>query len=278
MTAPLSLRVRDVRVCPVVVALPWPIRTASGAMTDAPLLLIDLQTEDGVTGRSYLFGYQNLTLKPLADLVLAMGDMIRRDSLAPLELNRKIRGRFTLLGTRSLIGMALSGIDMAAWDALGVASGQPLVTLLGGAAKPLRAYLGNGVGIIPVAEVAETAARLAGEKLPGLKIRLGPDALADDLAAVRAARRSIPEDVMLMADFNQRLTVAEAIRRGRALDDGGLYWIEGPVRADDFEGCARVAAAVATPVQIGENFSSAFEMHVALRSDASDFVMIDAQQ
>lgn len=68
---------------------------------------------------------------------------------------------------------------------------------------------------------------------------------------------------MLMADFNQRLTVAEAIRRGQALDDEGLYWIEEPVRADDFQGCARVAAAVATPVQIGENFSSAFEMHAA---------------
>ncbi len=111
MSAHPSLRVRDVRVCPVVVSLPWPIRTASGAMTDAPLLLIDLQTEGGATGRSYLFDYQNLTLKPLADLVLAMGDMIRRDPVAPLELSRKIRGRFTLLGTRSLIGMALSGIE-----------------------------------------------------------------------------------------------------------------------------------------------------------------------
>lgn len=83
---------------------------------------------------------------------------------------------------------------------------------------------------------------------------------------------------MLMADFNQSLTVAEAIQRGRALDGEGLYWIEEPVRADDFHGCARVAAAVSTPVQIGENFSGAFEMHAALPCEASDFVMIDAQQ
>ena len=278
MNPSAPLHVRDVGVCPVVVPLPRPIRTAAGAMTEAPLLLIDLGTEEGVTGRSYLFAYQTLMLKPLADLVAAMGGMITNDSLAPLELASKLRSRFTLLVTRHLIGMALSGLDMAAWDALGVATGQPLVKLLGGAAKPLRAYLGNGVGVIPLAEVPDTAAKLAAEGWPAIKIRLGREAFADDLAAVRAARRSIPDHVALMADFNQSLTVVEAIRRGRALDSEGLSWIEEPVRADDFQGCARVAAAVSTPVQIGENFSSAFEMHAALRCDASDFVMIDAQQ
>jgi mandelate racemase len=142
----------------------------------------------------------------------------------------------------------------------------------------VRAYLGNGIGIIPVAEVSDAAAKLASQGLPAIKIRLGREVFADDLAAVQAARRSIPEDVVLMADFNQSLTVAEAIRRGKALDAEGLHWIEEPVRADDFEGCARVAAAVSTPVQIGENFSSAFEMHAALRSRASDLAMVDAQQ
>jgi mandelate racemase len=278
MNAQAALHVRDVVVHPVVVPLQWPIRTASGTMTGAPLLLIDLRTVEGVIGRAYLFGYQELTLKPLADLVLAMGGMIANDPLAPLELNRKLRRRFTLLGARSLIGMALSGLDMAAWDALGAATGQPLVSLLGGTPRPVRAYLGHGVGVIPVSEVPEAAATLAAEGLPAIKIRLGRDAFADDLAAVRAARQSIPAHVMLMADFNQSLTVAEAIRRGRALDDEGLCWIEEPVRADDFRGCARVAAALATPVQIGENFSGAFEMHEALRCDASDLVMIDAQQ
>lgn len=138
MNPQAPLDVRDVGVVPVMVPLRWPIRTASGTISDAPLILIDLQTEEGVTGRSYLFGYQKLTLEPLADLVLTMGEMINRDPMAPLELNRKIRGRLTLLGTRTLIGMALSGLDMAAWDALGVATGQPLVTLLGGTPKPAR--------------------------------------------------------------------------------------------------------------------------------------------
>ncbi len=97
-----SLVVRGVAVCPVVVPLERPIRTASGTISDAPLLLVDLQTDQGVTGRSYLFGYQALTLKPLGDLVQTMGAMIEGDPIVPLELNRKLRSRFALLGTRSL--------------------------------------------------------------------------------------------------------------------------------------------------------------------------------
>jgi mandelate racemase len=81
-----------------------------------------------------------------------------------------------------------------------------------------------------------------------------------------------------MVDFNQSLTVAEALRRGRALDGEGLAWIEEPVRADDHRGSAAVAEALATPVQIGENFSGPFDMAEALRLGAADLVMPDVQQ
>jgi mandelate racemase len=263
---------------PVIVPLSRPIRTASGTLGEAPLLLIDLSTEEGVTGRAYLFGYQAALLTPLAELVRAAGRLVEGHGVAPLELERTLRARFALVGTRGLTGMALAGIDMAAWDALASAASVPLARLLGGAPRPLRAYVGNGIGIIPVAEVADEAARLAAEGLPAVKIRLGRPSAADDVAAVRAARRSLPDAIALMADFNQSLSVAEATRRGRMLDDEGLTWIEEPVRADDFRGCARVAAALRTPVQIGENLGGVFEMHEALRREASDLVMADAQQ
>ena len=68
----------------------------------------------------------------------------------------------------------------------------------------------------------------------------------------------------LMVDYNQALTVEEAIRRGRALDGEGVYWIEEPMRHDDYAGCAAIARALATPVQIGENFSLVHDMERAL--------------
>src|SRR5277367_618767 len=81
-------------------------------------------------------------------------------------------------------------------------------------------------------------------------------------------RLSRPLTVALMADYNQSLTVTEAIRRGRALDGEGLYRIEEPTRHDDYSGCARIAAALKTPVQIGENFAGAPAMATALAGRA----------
>ena len=67
--------------------------------------------------------------------------------------------------------------------------------------------------------------------------------------------------------------------RGRMLDDeGGLHWIEEPTRADDFEGNRRIADALATPVQIGENFMGPEQMARALAAGASDYVMPDVQR
>jgi mandelate racemase len=99
-----------------------------------------------------------------------------------------------------------------------------------------------------------------------------------DLAAVRAVRKRLPDEIALPVDFNQALTVDEAIRRGRALDGEGVYWIEEPVRHDDYRGCARIARELATPVQIGENFSLPHSMEEALASEACDYVMPDLER
>ncbi|MFC1681969.1 enolase C-terminal domain-like protein, partial [Pseudomonadota bacterium] len=100
----------------------------------------------------------------------------------------------------------------------------------------------------------------------------------EDLAAVRNVKNRIGDDVLLMSDFNQSLTVQEAILRSRALDDEGLYWIEEPVRHDDYSGCSRVSAVVNTPIQIGENLLSSFEMQKAIDANAANYYMPDVQR
>ena len=81
-----------------------------------------------------------------------------------------------------------------------------------------------------------------------------------------------------MVDFNQALDVDEAVRRGRALEAEGVYWIEEPIRHDDCAGCAKVARELATPVQIGENFSGTYAMAAALAAHACDYVMPDLER
>ena len=256
-----------------------PLATSTGALTVAPMLLIDLHTDGGITGRSYLFGIGKHNLKPIAALVEAMAEMLKGDAVAPFDLEAKLRKRYTLLGVHNIVLFAMSGIDMAAWDALGQAMQQPLVRLLGGAPRPVLAYNSKGLGIMPLKPLVKEASELVAEGFSAVKLRLGRPEAKDDLEALRAVKKAIGPRITLMVDFNQGLTVAEAIKRGRMIDEeGGVYWIEEPVRADDFAGNARIAREVATPIQIGENFMGAEQMAQALAAGACDFAMPDAQR
>lgn len=269
------MNITGIATTPVLAPLPTPLRTASGSIERFPLVLIELSTDAGVTGRAYAQAYFPQLLPALEHTVAGLGSMVVGQPLAPRDLHEALRTRCRLLGVKGLAGMALGGLDMAWWDAWARSRGEPLARALGAQLRPLRAY--NSVGLYDAASVPAVAEATVAAGFAGLKIKLGFPTLAEDLAAVRAARRVLGDATALMVDYNQSLSAAEAMRRCRALDDEGLAWIEEPVLADDFEGSARVAAAVHTPVQIGENFHGPGEMRAAIAAQAMDLVMPDVQ-
>ena len=280
MTMPTlpSLTFRELRVRAVNVPLRLPLQTSSGTVTNAPLALIDLLTEQGITGSTYLFCYTPLALKPVVELLMNLSAMLEGDAVVPHEIDRKLQRQFRLLGAKGVTGMAMAGIDMAAWDALARAQSTSLVRLLGGAPRPIRAYNSCGLGLIGAERAAEQAAELAAPGFGAIKVRLGyPDA-ATDVAVVRAVRGAIGSGVQLMSDYNQALSVAEALRRTQALADEGLAWIEEPTLADDFEGHAQIRSKATTPIQIGENWWGPQDMAKSIAAGASDLAMPDAMK
>ena len=273
------MKIESIRVRAVAVPLKRTLQTSIAAVTVAPLLLIDLQTGDGVVGRSYLFSPGKAHVPAIAKLVEAMAEMVKGDEVSPFDLDKKLRARYALLGVHNIVLFAMSGIDMAAWDALGQSLGQPLVRLLGAAPKPVPAYNSNGLGLMPLKPLVREARELVDEGFSAIKLRLGRPDAREDLAALRAVKEEIGPDVLLMTDFNQGLSVAEAIRRGHMIDEeGGVYWIEEPTRADDFSGCALIRREIRTPIQIGENFMGPEQMAQALAAGACDYVMPDAER
>jgi mandelate racemase len=135
--------------------------------------------------------------------------------------------------------IAVAGLDMAAWDALARAAGVPLCMLLGGSVGPVPAYNSNGLWLRSPAEVAREAVELRDEGgFQGLKLRLGRERLAADLAAIEAVREVVGTEMSLMVDFNQGLQFGEALERCHAIDDLGLAWIEEPIVYDNLEGYA----------------------------------------
>jgi len=275
-TPATSLTLRALAVRAVEVPLARPVITASGAIRTAPLVLCDLVTEQGITGTSYVFAYQPVALKPLAVLLDGLGAALRGQSVAPLPLEAALAQRLRLLGPQGLTGMAMAALDMAAWDAQARAADLPLVRLLGGAPRALRAY--NSLGMHGVDEVRALAVESAELGFTAMKIKVGfPDACTD-VDVVHAVGREVGARLTLMVDYNQSLDAAEAIRRIRILDDEGLAWVEEPLRADDYDGHARVARAVRTPLSIGENWWGPHDMAKSLAAQASTFGMPDVMK
>lgn len=274
-----SLVIRRIRARPVLAPMKLPLHTASGAIDQAALVLLDLDTTAGITGRAYLFAPSLAHLAPIVALVEALSEMLAGDEAVPFEIEKKLRARHKLLGVHNIVLFAMSGIDMAAWDVVGQSLNQPLTTLLGGTPRPVRAYNSKGLGLMPLPALARQVKQLVDEGFDAVKLRLGRSEARDDMDALCTVKNAIGDKLTLMVDFNQGLTVAEAIRRGHLIDaEGGVHWIEEPMRADDFAGCAKVAQAVRTPIQIGENFMGPEHMAQALAAGACDYVMPDLER
>ena len=273
-----ELTVRGLVLHTVDVPMNRPLITGGGEVGSAAMVLIDLLVEEGFSGRSYLFCPTPLLLKPLARLLSNLAPLIEGDLLAPVEIERKLQKAFRLSGPQGLSTMAMAGIDMAAWDALAKSCEMPLVRLLGGQSCRIPAYNSCGLGMIGPERAAEEAQELLAPGFGAIKIRLGYQELKTDVEVVRAVRDAVGEDAVLMSDYNQSLSVAEAGRRAAALEGEGLYWIEEPTRADDYSGHARIRRDSKTPIQIGENWWGPHDAAKSIEAGASDYTMPDAMK
>jgi mandelate racemase len=253
-----------------------PHRTASGVVAESPLVLTDVLTDAGVEGHSVIFTYTPAALKPTADLIRNLEPLVDGEPLAPIELEQKLASRFRLLGTQGLVGMALSAIDMAVWDALARVHESSLVHLLGGAARPIRAY--GAVGYDGADGSAKGAEEWAKRGFTGVKAKIGYPRVEEDLTVVRAIRAACGEDMAIMVDYNQSLRPAEAVQRLRILDDEGLAWVEEPTLAHDHLGHALIAREIRTPIQCGENWWGTADMQHSLEAHGSDYVMPDVMK
>jgi mandelate racemase len=268
-----ALTIESLKARAVIAPLARPLRTASGEIPAAPLLLIDILTREGVSGRAYVFAYTKVMLRALQALIDDLAPLLSGKPVAPYDRAAEFERTFRLLGRQGLLGMALSGIDMALWDALGRALGQPVVALLGGAPRAIAAY--DSFGIIDLKEDPKRLERSLAQGFRAIKIKVGGGDLLKDVAIVREVRGIIGEQTRLMIDYNQSLSAPEAIRRLQALKEYDLAWVEEPVPAEDLIGHAAVRASGLAPVQTGENWWFAQDMAKAIAAGASDHAMPD---
>ena len=265
--------IRSVKARALVAPISRPVKNAFGVIEAAPLVLIDVATDQGVTGHAYLFGYSKLTLKPLVMLIEEIGRELVGKAIVPFDLMAALDAKFRLLGWQGLIGMAVSGLDMAFWDALGQIAGKPVVELLGGSPRPMRAY--DSYGAVDPAADEKHLRRSFEQGFRGIKIKGGYGDAANDERVVKGVRALLGPDVALMIDFNQSLDPEEAKRRIARLAPYDLTWVEEPVPQENLCGHAEVRKSSPIPIQAGENWWFPRGFAEAIAAGASDFIMPD---
>jgi mandelate racemase len=265
--------IRSVKARAVIAPISRPVKNAFGVIEAAPLVLIDVATDQGVTGRSYIFAYAKLTLAPLVHLIEQIGRDLTGRAIAPFDLMALMDAKFRLLSWQGLVGMAVSGLDMAFHDALGQAAGKPLAELLGGSPRPIRAYDSYGV-VDPIADEKDLK-RSLDQGFRGIKIKGGDGDAANDERMVKGVRKLVGPDIALMIDFNQSLDPAEAISRIARLAPYDLHWVEEPVAQENLQGLAAVRRESSISIQAGENWWFPRGFAEAIAVGASDFIMPD---
>jgi L-alanine-DL-glutamate epimerase-like enolase superfamily enzyme len=246
-------------------------------MDDRQFVTVELGTDEGIEGIGVTFFGGPLT-RALREAVEGLGSLIIGDDPIRVEaIADKLWRAASGSGPGGIFTLALSAIDIALWDIKGKALGLPVSTLLGGHRDRVPTYASGALmRPMPTDYLREAGPRLVGMGFKQMKTQMGAEpTVAKEVERIRVLREGIGEDIDLMCDINQLWDVNQAIDIGRRVEEYHLFWLEDVVAHDDFQGLARVADALTTPICAGEYHYGIRPFRHMLEARSIDIVMID---
>jgi len=238
---------------------------------------LELGTDQGLVGIGLTF-FGGALSGALREAVAGLAGLtVGEDPLRVEAVTAKLRQAAGSSGPGGIFTLALSAVDMACWDLKGKALGQPVARLLGGHRDRVPTYASGALmRPQPVDHLAKTGRRLREMGFRQMKMQCGAEALpAREVERVRVTREAVGPDVDLMCDINQLWRPEQAIDIGRRIEEQHLFWLEDPTTCDDFQGLARIADALATPVAAGEYVYGISPFRQLLEHRSVDIAMID---
>lgn len=169
---------------------------------------------------------------------------------------------------------AISACDTALWDLRGQILGQPVYQLLGGAYRDEIPCYVSGLPKPTAAERAELAQSFVDEGFLAFKLAAG-HGVREDIASVASLRAALGDEATILLDAHWVYGLDEAVRLGQALGDLGLGFFEAPINPEDIESHVQLAAAVSTPIAIGETERTRYQFRPWLTQKAADILQPD---
>lgn len=274
------MRVTQLHTKMVSLPLEAPLRTAIHEISSVCCLLVTLDTDAGLSGEGYGFCFHPERLQSLAQFV---------DSLAPLVVGRDPHHveeiwadtlrELNFYGQAGIAVLAMNPIDIALWDLVGKAAGQPLYRLWGACRDRVPAYASGGLWLsTPAGELEAEARGFLDQGFRAMKLRLGSARWQDDVARVEAVRGAIGPDIALMVDANQGLDLARALKLGRELGRFDLVWYEEPVPTWNDDAHRALARALDVSLASGESEYTVRGIRRMVENGCADILMPDLQR
>jgi L-alanine-DL-glutamate epimerase-like enolase superfamily enzyme len=274
------MRIDRIRSRAVSVPLERPIVSAVRQAERVELVVVDVETDVGIVGQSYLQAFGPHRARAIQALIDDLAEVVvGEDPELTTRCWQRMWAAVNLLGRGGAATFALSGIDMALWDIVGKRHETPLNRLLGAAGDRVSAYQSAGLWLYADAEQLTGEAQVFLEQgFRAMKMRAGRPDARHDIEAARLVREALGPEVVLMIDANQAWAPNQAIWIGRALEGFGPFWLEEPVDHDDLAGHARVARELAVPIASGENTYLPHGFREMVVVEAADILMPDVQR
>ena len=243
-----------------------------GVMTHFEVILVKLETSDGVQGIGYTYtiGKGGAAIRSLINE--AYKPILLGENPRNIEYHwEKMWWNMHYIGRGGPVSFAISAVDIALWDLIGNKDGVPLWQLLGGYSPKVKPYAGGiDLHLDMDGLLAQTRKNLeAGFR--AIKMKVGLPHLREDVARVAAVRELLGPDIPLMVDANMRWNVETAIRAARAFQKFDVYWLEEPTIPDDVEGYARIAVEGGLPIASGENLHTIYEFQKMIANGKISF-------
>ncbi len=257
-----------------------PIATAIHQMHSVGCVLLQLETDQGLVGESYVFTLNAVRLKALHEMLLGFAHQVEgQDPHCVGAIGQAMWVEMNPIGHKGFPIAALTAVDTACWDLIGKAAGQPLHRLFGACRRRVKTYASGGLWLSQsIDECVAQAQEFIDAGFLAMKVRVGKPSIAEDVERVRLLRAAIGDDIELLADANQAYGAKQAIRLGRELEIFNLGWLEEPVAYQDLRAAAEVRAALTTPIAAGETEYTRYGMRDILEARAVDVLMPDLQR
>ncbi|MEM7131684.1 MAG: mandelate racemase/muconate lactonizing enzyme family protein [Chloroflexota bacterium] len=231
--------------------------------------VVEIQTDEGISG-----------IGPGVDPHLLPAIEARLLGQDPFAIEQHMAALRYYAAGSPYRGMA--GVDMALWDLIGKACGQPLYKLWGGFKEKVPAYA-SMVQLSTAEERAELALQLSEEGWQAVKLRIHYPNMSEDLAVVEKVRQAVGNRMEIMVDANQAQSSGtwqpgiqwdyrRALETARGLDELGCYWLEEPLPRYAFDQLAQLNSQVGLPIAGGENNRGIHEFLQMLQQNVYDVI------